>query len=99
VGLFISTVSRTQQQSFLGGFLFMLPAIMLSGVITPIRAMPDWLRVVTYVNPVRYYVEAVRGVLLKSATFADLVLELGALGVFGTAILGLSAMRFQKRLR
>jgi ABC-2 type transport system permease protein len=98
VGLFISTVSRTQQQSFLGGFLFMLPAIMLSGVITPIRAMPDWLRAVTYLNPVRYYVEAARGVLLRSATFSDLSFQLGALAVYGVAIFGLSALRFQKRL-
>ncbi|HEX9243408.1 MAG TPA: ABC transporter permease, partial [Anaeromyxobacter sp.] len=55
VGLLISTLSATQQQSFLGGFLFVLPAILLSGVVTPIRAMPDWLRAVTYLNPVRYY--------------------------------------------
>jgi ABC-2 type transport system permease protein len=56
IGLLISTVSRTQQQAFLAGFLFAMPAILLSGVMTPIRAMPLWLQVVTYFNPVRYYI-------------------------------------------
>jgi ABC-2 type transport system permease protein len=98
VGLFISTVSRTQQQSFLGGFLFMLPAILLSGVMTPIRAMPQWLQIVTYVNPVRYYVESTRGVLLRGATFHELGLQLAALAMFGVCVFGLATFRFSKRL-
>ncbi len=98
VGLFVSTVSSTQQQSFLGGFLFALPAILLSGVMTPIAAMPPWLRAVTYLNPLRYYVELVRANLLKGAGFTDVWLQLAALLVFGVAILGLAAARFHKRL-
>ena len=96
-GLFVSTVSRTQQQAFLGGILFVLPAVLLSGVMTSIDAMPDWLRAVTYVNPVRYYVEILRAVLLKDAGFAQLWFQLVALGVFGSALMTLAAARFQKR--
>jgi ABC-2 type transport system permease protein len=99
VGLFISTISKTQQQSFLGGFLFALPAILLSGVMTPIRAMPMWLQTVTLLNPIRYFVEVMRAVLLKAATFEDLQLQLGALALFGLVIISTSAARFQKTLQ
>ncbi|MBN1609029.1 MAG: ABC transporter permease [Polyangiaceae bacterium] len=99
VGLLISTVSANQQQSFLGGLLFAMPAILLSGVMTPIRAMPDWLAAITRLNPVRYFVEAIRAILLKGAGFQELSGQLVALAMFGTVILTLSALRFSKRLR
>ncbi|HEY5961380.1 MAG TPA: ABC transporter permease, partial [Polyangiaceae bacterium] len=57
VGLLISTVSRTQQQAFIGGFLFLLPTLLLSGVMTPLWGLPSWLLPVTKVIPVKYYVE------------------------------------------
>jgi ABC-2 type transport system permease protein len=98
VGLLISTVSSTQQQAFLGGFLFAIPAIILSGVMTPIRAMPDWLRPLTLLNPVRWFVEVMRGVMLRGAGFGDLWPQLLALTVIGTAILLFAAVRFRKRL-
>jgi ABC-2 type transport system permease protein len=98
VGLLISTVSSTQQQSFLGGFLFVMPAMLLSGVMTPIRAMPGWLQVVTRLNPVRYYAEVMRTTLLRGAGFADLWPQLLALLVLGGAILATATLRFHKRL-
>lgn len=98
VGLLVSTVSTSQQQSFLGGFLFTLPAILLSGVMTPIRAMPDWLRAITWLNPVRYYAEVMRTTLLRGAGFADLWPELLALLILGGAILATATLRFHKRL-
>ena len=98
VGLLISTVSQNQQQAFLGGFIFMMPAILLSGVMTPIRAMPDWLQYVTYLNPVRYFAEVMRGVLLRGAGLGDLWFQLAALAVLGTGILGLAASRFRTQL-
>ncbi|NMO20106.1 ABC transporter permease [Pyxidicoccus fallax] len=96
VGLLIATLSRTQQQAFVGGFLFMLPAVLLSGVLTSVRAMPDWLAWVTYLNPIRYYVEVLRGSLLKSAGLGDLWLQVVLLGVFGTAVMTVAARRFHK---
>ncbi len=98
VGLLISTMSTNQQQSFMGGFLFALPAILLSGVLTPILGMPPWLRAVTLVNPLRYFAEAVRAILLKGAGASDVWPQLLALAVFGAVILGLATARFRKQL-
>ena len=98
VGIFISTVSRSQQQAILGGFFFLMPAILLSGFMTPIENMPAWLRPVTYLDPVRAYLEILRGCLLKQAGFADVSTQLFALTVLGLALLALSAWRFSKRL-
>ncbi len=98
MGLLISTVSTTQQQSFLGGFLFVMPAMLLSGVMTPIRAMPGWLQAITWLNPVRYYAEVMRTTLLRGAGFADLWPQLLALLVLGGAILATATLRFHKRL-
>ena len=98
VGIFISTVSRSQQQAILGGFFFMMPAILLSGFMTPIENMPAWLRPITYLDPVRYQLEILRGCLLKGAGFEDVLPQLGCLAAFGVLLLALSAARFRKRL-
>ena len=96
VGLLISTVSATQQQAFLGGFLFMMPASLLSGIMTPIRSMPDWLQVLTVVNPVRHYQEIIRAVLLRGVGPADIAAQLAALAIFGTVLSLFAATRFRK---
>ncbi len=97
-GLLISTLSLSQQQAFLGSFLFMLPAMLLSGNLTPLAAMPDWLRPLTYLNPLRYYIEILRAVLLRGSGWGDLWHELLALTVLGAAILSFSVMKFKKTL-
>lgn len=97
-GIFISTLARTQQQAILGGFFFLMPAILLSGFMTPVECMPRWIQPLTWINPVRYYVEILRACLLKGAGLADLLRPLAALLAFGTGILGLAALRFRKRL-
>jgi len=97
-GVFISTVSSSQQQAILGGFFFMMPAILLSGFMTPIDNMPRYVQLLTYANPVRYFVEVLRSVLLKDAGFADLWFQLTALLCFGTVILTLSSLRFRKQI-
>jgi ABC-2 type transport system permease protein len=98
VGLLVSTLSSTQQQSFLGGFLFILPAALLSGIMTPIRAMPPWLQAATLVNPLRFFAEVVRGVLLRGAGFAELWPQLATLALYGAAILALATLQFRRRL-
>jgi ABC-2 type transport system permease protein len=98
VGLLISTLSGSQQQAFLGGFLFVMPAILLSGVMTPIRAMPEWLQLLTYLNPLRYYAEVMRSTLLRGAGFVELWRQLAALAVLGAAVLAIANARFHKRL-
>ena len=72
IGLFISTLANTQQQAMLGTFLFMSPALILSGFATPIENMPSWLQPVTYANPLRYYLIISKGLFLKALP-ADIV--------------------------
>jgi len=98
VGLLISTVSRTQQQAFLGGFLFLLPTLLLSGVMTPLWGLPTWLLPVTKVIPVKYYVEIVRGVFLRGSTLPDLSFQLGVLVLEGSLVLAFAAWRFHRSL-
>ena len=97
VGLLISTMSSNQQQSFLGGFLFTMPAMLLSGIMTPIDSMPRWMQVFTYVNPLRYYQEIARANMMKGAGFVDVWTQLAALALFGAVIFGLATFRFRKR--
>jgi ABC-2 type transport system permease protein len=97
-GLFISTISRTQQQAMMSTFLIFQPFFMLSGFAFPIRNMPDWVQWLTYLDPVRYFVEIVRGIFLRGSGVSVLWPQMVALAVFGTAILSLSAIRFRKRL-
>jgi ABC-2 type transport system permease protein len=97
-GLFISTVSETQQQAVMASFFFFSPAFMLSGFAFPIRNMPVAVQYLTYLNPVRYFMEIVRGLFLKGVGAETLWPQMLSLFVFGAAILTLSALRFHKRL-
>src|SRR5208283_4060599 len=97
-GIFISTISRTQQQAMMTTFLFFQPFFLLSGFAFPIRNMPEPVQYVTYLNPVRYFIEIVRGLFLKGSGVSVLWPQMVALAVFGVVILTLSAMRFRKRL-
>lgn len=97
-GLFISTISNTQQQAMLSTFFFTAPAFMLSGFAFPIRNMPVPVQFLTYLDPLRYFMEIVRSIFLKGAGVSLLWQDMLALLVYGVAILGLSAARFRKRL-
>lgn len=97
-GLFISTVSRTQQQAMMSMFLLFLPFLLLSGFAFPIRNMPAAVQLLTYANPVRYFLEILRGIFLKGSGMSVLWPQMVALGVFGAAILIASALRFHKKL-
>ncbi len=98
VGLFLSTISQTQQQAMMASFFFFAPALMLSGFAFPIRNMPEPVQWLTLLNPLRYFLEIVRGVFLKGSGFTVLWPQMTALAIFGAAILGFSALRFHKRL-
>lgn len=99
VGLFISTVSGTQQQAMLTSFLFFLPAILLSGFIFPVYAMPEIIQWVTYLNPIRYYTEIARGIFLKGNGIVVLWPQTAALLSLGSLLLFFSVLRFQKRAK
>lgn len=97
-GLMISSFSASQQQAFLGAFLFMLPAILLSGTMSPIRSMPDWLQAVTLVNPLRHFIEIVRAVMLKGAGLGELQTQVAVLAAFAVVVFSVAALRFRKQL-
>jgi ABC-2 type transport system permease protein len=97
-GLFLSTISHTQQQAMMGSFFFSSPAFMLSGFAFPIRNMPVAVQYLTYLNPIRYFIEIVRGIFLKGAGVDVLWPQMAAMAAYGIAVLCLSAMRFQKKL-
>ena len=98
VGLFLSTVSNTQQQAMMVSFFFFQPALMLNGFAFPIRNMPEAVQWLTYLNPGRYFMEIVRGVFLKGSGFSALWPQMAALAALGALILTMAAMRFHKRL-
>lgn len=97
-GLFISTISQTQQQALMSTFFFFQPVFMLSGFTFPIRNMPEAVQYLTFLNPNRYFLEICRGVFLKGSGIETLWPQMLALAVFGVTVLTFSARRFQKRL-
>ena len=97
-GLFLSTVSNTQQQANMGSFFITTPAFMLSGFTFPIGNMPPLVQYLTYLNPLRYFMEIVRGIFIKGVGISVLWPQMLILAVYGISILGLSAMRFHKKL-
>jgi ABC-2 type transport system permease protein len=98
LGLFISTISRNQQQAMLTAAFFIIPQIILSGFVFPIENMPRPIQWLTYVVPLRYFLVIIRGLFLKAVGLSALWDETAALLVFGLAILGLSVLRFRKKL-
>ena len=98
LGLFVSTISRTQQQAMLTAFFVIMPSVILSGFMFPIENMPRVIQALTYAIPLRYFVEIVRGIFLRGAGMGVLWPQVLALAGLGGAIFTLSAMRFQKRL-
>jgi ABC-2 type transport system permease protein len=97
-GLLISTLSNTQQQAMMGSFFFFLPVFMLSGFAFPIRNMPEPVQYLTYLNVMRYFLEATRGIFLKGVGLEVLWPQALAMLVIGVGMIVLSAARFRKRL-
>jgi ABC-2 type transport system permease protein len=98
MGLFISTISNTQQQAMMASFLYFTPSFMLSGFAFPIRNMPPAVQYLTCLNPIRYFMEITRGIFLKGIGLRILWPQLLALAILGSCILTLSVLRFHKRL-
>ena len=97
-GLFISTLSDTQQQAMMSAFFFYLPAVLLSGFMFPIANMPDVVQAFTYLNPLRYFLIVIRGIFLKGVGWAILWPQILAMFVLGSLILTLAVKRFRKNL-
>lgn len=97
-GLFISTISATQQEASMTMFLFLFPVNLLSGFAFPITSMPEPVQYVTYLIPLRHYLEILRAVFLKGAGIKVLWPQICALLAIGIAVISLSSLRFRKKL-
>jgi ABC-2 type transport system permease protein len=97
VGLFVSSVSATQQQAIIGCYLFMAPAIMLSGYASPVENMPDWLQVASLANPVRHFVVISRGIFLKDLPVSVVLDHLWPMALIALVTLSAAASMFRKK--
>ena len=98
IGLFISTIARTQQQALMATFLFYMPAVLLSGFMFPIENMPEVFQYMTYANPLRYFLVIIRGLFLKGNGIAILWPQMTSLLILGILVITMSSLRFKKRL-
>lgn len=98
IGLMISSLSATQQQGLMGAFLFLVPAVILSGFATPIENMPELVQWLTYLNPMRYFLIIVRSVFLQGASFDLLWSQFWPMAVIGLVTLSTAAVMFRRRM-
>lgn len=98
IGLYISTISSTQQEAMMSFFLFYIPTFLLSGFAYPIGNMPQVIQWFTFINPLRYYLVVIRGIFLKGVGMDILWVQFIPLLVIGTIVLSLSVARFRKSL-
>lgn len=98
LGVAISTISQTQQQAIFLSIFFLIPSILLSGFIFPVEAMPAYIQPVSWLLPFTYFIEIIRGLLLKGNTFTELAPDYLALAGFMLVFTALSIARFRKYL-
>jgi ABC-2 type transport system permease protein len=98
VGLMISSIAVTQQQAVLGAFLFLVPAVILSGFSTPISNMPEALQWLTYLDPLRYFLVIVRGVFLEGDSYALLFNQYWPMVIIGIISLSFAGWLFRHRM-
>lgn len=98
VGLFISTISRTQTQAMQTAMFIMLPSFILSGFFFPREAMPPLIGYFSYLIPLTYFLEIIRGIILKGSPLNDLWPQVIPLAAFGLLVFGVSAVRFRKSM-
>ena len=96
IGLFISNHTETQQQAMFIAWFFTVVFILMSGLFTPIESMPQWAQNLTVVNPIRYFVEVMRMVLLKGANFVDIIPHFGIIFGYAVIINGFAVWSYKK---
>ncbi len=96
--LAISALARTQQQAILGVFIYLAPAIILSGFATPIENMPDWCQWLTVINPIRYMLVISRGIFLKDLSTALVLNQLWPMLLIGAVPMAVATWLFRRRV-
>ena len=97
VGLWISTIVETQQQAMFVTFFIMIVYLLMSGLFTPVRSMPDWAQWLAALNPMMHFIELMRAVMLKGAGLADVARQLLVLAGFSAVALTLAIRQYDKR--
>lgn len=98
VGLFISSITKTQQQAILGVITFQMPAVLLSGFISPIEDMPLGWQYLTWINPVRFFITLTKGIFLKGMGIQDVLTNLIPLTIIAIITLSLASWTFKRKL-
>ena len=98
IALFISTTARTQQQALLSGFFVLMPLVLLSGFMYPVHNMPEPVQYLTVINPMRWYMQILRGVVLKGVGVSELAGAIAWQIALAVGFLGLARVRFSKTL-
>lgn len=98
VGLFISSICKTQQQAILGVMVFQTPAVLLSGFVSPIEDMPMFFQYLTYLNPVRFFISTARGIFFKDICASEVFINLIPLALIALFTLSLASWTFKKNL-
>jgi ABC-2 type transport system permease protein len=98
IGLFVSTVAKTQREAQMMSMLFTLPAMFLSGFFFPLAAMPKVLQYASYAVPLRYFLIVTRSIVLKGVGMEALVPQVRALAIFAVLIMSMAVVRFRKTL-
>lgn len=96
IGLFISNFTDTQQQAMFIAWFFIVIFILMSGLFTPIESMPQWAQIVTEFNPIKYFVEVMRMVMLKGASFMDIIPQLTKTLIYALIMNGLAIWSYKK---
>jgi ABC-2 type transport system permease protein len=96
LGLIVSTFSNTQQEAFMSTFMVVMPSILLSGFMFPVTSMPEPVQWLTMLNPVRHYIDVVRGIFLKGSGIELLWTKLAALAAIGAVMLAVAITRFRR---
>lgn len=96
IGLFISTISQTQQQVLFVSFFFVMIFVLMSGLFTPLENMPRWGQIINWLNPLAYFGKVIRMVLLKGSTLMDIARDIGVMLLYGLVINALAIWRYRK---
>jgi len=96
IGLFISTISNSQQQVMFAAFFFMLTFVLMSGIFTPVESMPDRAIKINIINPLAYFIKVIRMVLLKGSQFKNVLPEFLSLCIYATIVLSLAVWKYRK---
>jgi len=96
IGLLISTLNNTQQQAMFISWFFMVIFILMSGLFTPVESMPVWAQKLNIVNPVSYFIQVVRMVILKGSGLIDIWRQFLSISVYAVLILSFAVWRYRK---